>query len=63
MANGEVGDMVNDPESRKLFDEFILGEALSGDKSVSDAKAQELAKELEKWSRDNADKLALKIKK
>lgn len=58
----KLGDMVNDPESRKLFDEFILGEALSGDKSVSDAKAQELAKELEKWSRDNADKLALKIK-
>lgn len=54
----KLGDMVNDPESRKLFDEFILGETLSGDKSVSDAEAERISNEIFDRIKKNIEKKA-----
>lgn len=56
-----MGEMINDPESKKAFEEFLLGGALSGDASVSDEMAAQLQKDLEKFSKEKADKLALKV--
>lgn len=57
-----MGQMINDPESKKVFDEFLQGDVLSGDKSVTDAKAQELADSLYKRIQDKANKKHVLLK-
>lgn len=58
-----LGNLVNDPESKKAFEDFLLGGALSGDQSISDEAAKQLADDLIKRVEDNAKKLQLKIDK
>lgn len=58
-----LGDLISDPESRQAFDEFLIGEVLAGDESVSDAKAQELADSIAAFYEKVAAKRAKDLKK
>ena len=55
--------MISDPESRQAFDEFLLGEVLAGDESVTDDKAQELADSIAAFYEKVAAKRAKDLKK
>lgn len=57
-----LGEMINDPESKKVFDEFLLGEVLAGDQSVSEDKAASLAKDLYAAIQAKAEKLSIEVK-
>lgn len=57
-----MGQMINDPESKKVFDEFLLGDVLSGDQSVTDAKAADLIDAITKRISEKAKKKEISLK-
>jgi hypothetical protein len=58
-----MGEMMNDPASKKAFEDFLTSGVLNGDQSISDEAAKKLADDLIKRIEDNAKKLQLKIDK